>query len=317
MMAGIRFLSLWRLSNFGTRVFAIQETLMSAAVNQMLAITTLLLGLFIVALMVLARQADLSVAVYTYRGFMFGDGDGFSGIGMEDMNNVFLLLFSIVGAFAFNVLVLNIIIAIYGNEYDRAEKDTSWLFLLGRAKYCVTTILSSYMIPWSGREANESYVMAAFLMMFMGLFVGVIRTGVIHYLWVGAVLLAAGQILLGMAMIQCDWFSPEGGAGGVAAAGPEGDASEEKPMFLWICHDRNWQSFWTQNAMSPGEAQDEDEATEKIAALEEKVESMDHKLDQILSMLKRPASPVRHEGFRTVPETPSQTAFNRTETMPG
>merc|ERR1719265_2884862 len=142
-----------------------------------------------------------------------------------------LLAAAVIGAFFFNVIVLNIIIAIYGHEYEKNETNTPMLFMMGRADYCVKAVLGSYVVPWKGPNCNRWFHVIAIATMFGGIALGVSRdyTDVFH-MWCSAGLFAFGQTLLRVALIQCDWFSPEG------------QDSDDKQRFLWICHDRNWQT---------------------------------------------------------------------------
>lgn len=272
----LRFIWMWRLSAIGSRIYTICQTFLAGAVNQMLFITFMLLFSFIVALQVLSRLPSWKLAVDSYRGFLFGDGDGFNGVGMDIdhdysvsvENNGSLVGFSIFGSFFFNVIVLNIIIAIYGNEYDRVETDTPMLFMQGRADYCVKNIMSCYHIKWRGESFHRFLVGVALLSISAGVFVAKYHENI----WISAVLLACGQILLPMALVQCEWFSPEG------------QDSNHNLRYLWICHPRDWQ--W---AMDGDHEQFEEEMATKQDQLEQRMITMDDKisdfgdkLDQLL-----------------------------------
>merc|ERR1719424_1099503 len=82
-----------------------------------------------------------------------------------------MLAFAVFGAFFFNVVVLNIIIAIYGHEYEKSQTDTPLKFMKGRADYCVKSVLSSYTIAWRGTAFNWCLTTAAVLMIFVAMFV--------------------------------------------------------------------------------------------------------------------------------------------------
>merc|ERR1719359_2322146 len=83
LLSCFRFICMWRLSVIGSRIYTIVQTFLASAVNQMLFITFLLLFAFIVALMVLSRFHTVALFLASYRGFLFGDGDGFNGLGMD------------------------------------------------------------------------------------------------------------------------------------------------------------------------------------------------------------------------------------------
>jgi len=276
LISCFRFIWMWRLSVIGGRIYTIVQTFLGAAVNQMLFITFMLLFSFIAALQVLSRLHTWRFAVESYRGFLFGDGDGFDGLGMDvdhgyDLslkNNGTLLAFSVFGSFFFNVIVLNIIIAIYGNEYDRVEPIQSSLFMKGRADYCVKTLLSCYIISWRGHEFNRGLIVASISMIIAGIH----AAKYVLNNWIAAVLLALGQVLLPMALVQCAWVSPEGAD------------SDDSARYLWICHPPDWQQ-WT----SDYEEDWQDELTTKqeyldqrIEGLDERVSEMTEKIDQLL-----------------------------------
>merc|ERR1719478_1061658 len=84
-------------------------------------------------------------------------------------SNGTLIGFAVFGSFFFNVVVLNIIIAIYGHEYDRVQNDTPLLFMQGRADYCAKTLLSSYLIAWRGPELNRALCVLSVVLLLAGL----------------------------------------------------------------------------------------------------------------------------------------------------
>jgi len=278
LISCFRFLWMWRLSVVGSRIFTIIQTMCAPAVNQILFITFMLMFAFVAALMVLARLHTVRLAIDSYRGFLFGDGDGFNGVGMNvahdepvtfTENNGALVCFSVFGAFFFNIIVLNIIIAIYGHEYDKVEPETPLRFMMGRADYCVKTVLSWYVISWRGESFNRCLTATALLMIWAGIHVGRYENNV----WISAALFAIGQTVLPMALIQCPWFSPEG------------QDANDRQRFLWICHSSDWQ--WTSSEMSidDGIASLHEVMEEKIAHVDSKIASMDEKMDKIMRLL--------------------------------
>jgi len=283
LMSCFRFIWSWRLSEAGSTIYTIVETFNAAAGNQMLFITGLLMVSFIVALMVLSRLHTVGLAVYTYRGFLFGDGDGFNHLGMDiGHDNTFgganadgaMLAFAVFGAFFFNVVVLNIIIAIYGHEYEKSQTDTPLKFMRGRADYCVKSVLSSYVIPWRGTAFNWSLTTGAILLIAMAVFVGSSMTFVSFWqMWLSAILLAAGYSLLRMALMQCDWFSPEG------------EDSQNKQRFLWICHSRDWNPATRESGMESELQITREKLQDDVGAVEHQLYKLDGKIDQIFSAM--------------------------------
>lgn len=245
----------------------------------------------------------MGLAIYTYRGFLFGDGDGFNDIGMDiGHENTFggvqadgaMLAFACFGAFFFNVVVLNIIIAIYGHEYEKSQTDTPLKFMKGRADYCVKSVLSSYTIAWRGTAFNWCLTTAAVLMIFMALFVGSSMTFVSFWqMWLSAILLAAGYSLLRMALMQCDWFSPEG------------QDSEDNQRFLWICHSRDWNANSMDSCFQSELQLTREKLQDDVGAVEHQLYKLDGKIDQISSALNLQD----HSAFRSPSNTGTPSAF--------
>lgn len=272
LLSCFRFIWMSRLSVLGSRLYSIRETFCAPAVNQMLFITFLLLFSFITALMVLCRMHTVNLTLLAYRGFLFGDGDGFNGIGMDAKdpatatNNGTLIAYVVFGSFFFNVIVLNIIIAIYGNTYDNVQRQRGEFFMMGRADYCVKTVLSTYVISWRGELFNASLTTVALAAIGAGVVMGKFANSI----FMSAMLLAFGEVLLPMAMIQCSWFSPEG------------HDSEDRQRYLWMCHSQGWKA---------GEEKDDlreelqEEIDSSLLDVDEKVALLDGKMEQLLTML--------------------------------
>jgi len=287
LISCFRFIWMWRLSVIGSRIYSITQTFLAGAVNQVLFITFLLLFSFICALMVLSRQHTATLAVMAYRGFLFGDGDGFNSVGMHmsdhdspsmPTTSGALIGFAVFGSFFFNVIVLNIIIAIYGNEYDRVQPETPGLFMQGRADYCVKAVLSTYVISWRGVFVNELLIVGALISIVAGMVGGRFGIGI----FMSASLLCLGQTLLPMALIQCSWFSPEG------------QDADDRLRYLWMCHPRDWQ--WRTDgdaklALTEDVGEEDNDADEKMDMLDEKVDALGAQMEQILRALRAQKNP--------------------------
>eukprot|EP00435_Cladocopium_sp_Y103_P028663 s128_g7.t1 len=57
--------------------------------------------------------------------------------GSDEDNKVALVLFMVCGTILFNITILNLVIAIYGNEYEQVNAETELHFMKERAKYCL------------------------------------------------------------------------------------------------------------------------------------------------------------------------------------
>jgi len=290
LLSCFRFIWIWRLSVVGSAIYTIAETFFAAAVNQMLFLTFMLLVSFTFALLVLSKIHTVGQAVFTYRSFLFADGDSFNDIGMTGDHhetwagdNAALLIFAVLGAFFFNVIVLNIIIAIYGHEYDKNQVDTPLLFMKGRADYCVKSVLSSYTIPWRGAAFNRFLMSGALVSSVLAICLGLMQNSERQWLnKLSSLLFAVGLIVFRMALIQCDWFSPEG---------EDADACQR---FLWVCHTRDWQK--TEEAEEDHTQADMDERMEHLQdSLEETHGTMDDKFEALDDKIERLINTIREE----------------------
>lgn len=304
MLACCRFIWQWRLSVIGSTIYTISETFFAGAVSQMLFITCMLLLSTVMSLMVLSRHHTLGLAISAYRGFLFGDDHAFDDLGMDigherafaSDDNV-LLFSSVAGAFFFNIIVLNIIIAIYGHEYEKNQANTPAQFMIGRADFCVKSILSSYVIPWKGVRFNQFLRCTAVILIMTSIVIGATRSlGSFWLMWLSATLFAVGHKMLSMSMIQCDWFSPEG------------QDSSDNHRFLWICHSREW------NTMPETE---ESNVEEKITTLQDIVEDNMSTMQDQLAELDGKIGDIfeafsKKMGAPPTPKTPRTQAYHRT-----
>lgn len=132
-----------RLLHRFKRILAIFKTFFSRTILEMLLIAVMIFASFSFAFLTLIRREHAAWTVtYLYRGLMFGDGDGLDRMGLmlggsEEDNKVALVLFMVCGTILFNITILNLVIAIYGNEYEQVNAETELHFMKERAKYCL------------------------------------------------------------------------------------------------------------------------------------------------------------------------------------
>lgn len=132
-----------RLLHRFKRILAIFKTFFSRTILEMLLIAVMIFASFSFAFLTLIRREHAAWTVtYLYRGLMFGDGDGLDRMGLmlggsDEDNKAALVLFMVCGTILFNVTILNLVIAIYGNEYEQVNAETELHFMKERAKYCL------------------------------------------------------------------------------------------------------------------------------------------------------------------------------------
>jgi len=289
MLSCLRCIWTWRLSVVGSTIYTISTTFVAGAVSQMLFILCMLLVSSMLSLMVLSRLHTVGLAVSAYRGFLFGDDHGFTDLGMDvGHSKAFaggdgvLLFSSLFGAFFFNVIVLNIVIAIYGHEYEKNQYHTPAQFMLGRADYCVKSVISCYCVQWKGANFNKALKLSATLLIACGIGLGAWKAkSDFGHMWISAFLYGIGAFLLRVSLIQCEWFSPEG------------EDSENQQRFLWICHSRDWvgSSKASEEAMEDRLLDISVQASENQSAVHSQLKDLDEKMIDIFEHLQMRNTP--------------------------
>ncbi|CAE8638511.1 unnamed protein product [Polarella glacialis] len=84
--------------------------------------------------------------------------------GFVHHDNPYLTALLVIGSSFFNIIILNLIIAVYGNEYDKVEHDSPLLFQHSRARNCVMYTLTCDVFSWRGRAFQLLLYAAATLL---------------------------------------------------------------------------------------------------------------------------------------------------------
>jgi hypothetical protein len=226
LIACLQIVVMWRFSTVGATIYTVKKTITSGAVNQTLFIFGLIFISVTLILLVWSHDSDVTMILAAFRGWLFADGDGFNKLGFNQGFTT-QVIFSMVAAFFFNVMTLNIIIAVYGHEYDRAQENLKFMFLRGRAHYCASSILSSYIIEWRGLLFNRCLTALAWFLMIASVCCSI----ALHSVLVAGFLLGCGQRMLSISLMQCDWYSREG------------DDAQHQQRFLWVCYPDDWQGW--------------------------------------------------------------------------
>jgi preprotein translocase subunit SecG len=235
LISSLQFVVMWRFSTIGATIYTVRKTVTSGAVNQTLFIFGLIFISVTLILLVWKEDSDSILILAAFRGWLFADGDGFNAMGFNKGLTT-QVVFCMAAAFFFNVMTLNIIIAVYGHEYDKAQENLKFMFMKGRAHYCASSILSSYLFPWRGALLNYTLKFCAWLLIISSFCLSIYMRSVI----IAGLLLGLGQRLYAMSLMQCDWFSPEG------------DDVEHHQRFLWVCYPEDWASWMSPDDYAGG-----------------------------------------------------------------
>mmetsp|Transcript_82082 Transcript_82082/g.129260 ORF Transcript_82082/g.129260 Transcript_82082/m.129260 type:complete len:972 (-) Transcript_82082:67-2982(-) len=288
LTSGLQLIGMFRFQVEGSAIYTIRRTATSSAANQVVCIFGMIFVAVVFILLVLAKGDDDKLVINAIRGWLFADGDGFNGMHMEKGLSD-LAVIGVVAAFFFNVVVLNMIIAVYGNEYDKARNELKFDFLRGRANYCTQNILASYLFPYEGEACKRFLICLAVLLM------GVCTYGSFYYrsVWLAGLVSAVAQKLLLVATMQCSWFSPEGG-----------DWQNQR-RYLWMCCDHEWQGWLIDSSVKEelalkdaagqsGQSVDlPSEGSRNYRVLDDRFDELNAKMDKVLERMESqiPKSP--------------------------
>lgn len=176
-------------------------------------------------------DAPYYVLVGLYRGLIFGDGDGLDAMDLkaadppaaEEQRVLVYIMF--MASVLFYVIILNLLIAVYSNEYDRVEKLAESIFIQERAKACCKYLFSLQKLRFSTEQDRQvvwygKRLAPATYALTLGLCLA----------WPGniaALALALTQVAWQALWMQSSWFQAEGS---------RSKAERNQDLFLWICH---------------------------------------------------------------------------------
>eukprot|EP00421_Protoceratium_reticulatum_P065987 CAMPEP_0168419302 /NCGR_PEP_ID=MMETSP0228-20121227/32199_1 /TAXON_ID=133427 /ORGANISM="Protoceratium reticulatum, Strain CCCM 535 (=CCMP 1889)" /LENGTH=944 /DNA_ID=CAMNT_0008433181 /DNA_START=11 /DNA_END=2846 /DNA_ORIENTATION=+ len=209
------------------------------------------------------------VAVYLFRGMVFGDGDGLEKIGLgpydsddgdTEWHHGIMLVFMGTAAGLFNIIILNLIVnPVYGSEYDDIQQDSELSYHKERAsyscKYLMTKLKSQWVyyavatfcnqfLPDGDVQATSAddplvpkvavYAIAGVLLL-LGLRLPFDWGNVLTVL-LGGVGIWAGEDLLLMMQMRPVIFP------GISV-NKQGDPTMQ-PHFLWVCYGTSYDENW-------------------------------------------------------------------------
>jgi len=305
-----RVIYMLRLTNCCRRVTTILSAFVSGAIREMFVVTSLFFGAVVLAFSMLKRSSSttwLATGLFLYRGIFLNDGDSLDELGLDPKKleeGVIRTALMLVATLVFNIVILNLTVAVYSSEYDRLERESEVYLQRERAKTCCELLLSAQKIHLRSQDDRWLLWVGQFLCA-VALAVGVFllffasREGyssITTRCFIAACLFAFAQVTFQAVHMASDWF-------------PERDNGEEGPQtehFLWICHrsvfsEENFNSEELDKKVIQGVVD------ERIQKLDQKVEghvsrlnqrlddldnnvlSVNSKLEEVVSLVKRVA----------------------------
>jgi len=268
------------LSSFGLTVLPVIKAVMSWASFAMLGLTSVLFFSSCVIFQTLKRQDSFfSIFMSLFRGLIFGDGDGLDAMNLKaealandtlEKDLLFFIMF--MAAVLIYVIVLNLLIAVYNDEYGKTVETAESDFVRERAKACCKYLCSQQKLrlATTGQDQQRLHYgrIAAPLVYFVALLVCFILPGS-----VSALFLALVQVVWQSIWMQSDWFLAEGDRAG-------------EDFYLWICHRADYDE---ERVSVPARTRDLERASDvfnaKLKRIETEVsgrmDSLHRKLDHI------------------------------------
>jgi len=197
-----------------------------------------------------------TVLTNVFKALLLGDGDAFDGLTElpgGDPNGIFASAIVVVATVVFTVCVLNLLIAVYSNEYDRKEKQSELLFFKERAGICFRHLMEPMWPNWRRQPAwfwerwekrcgkpsgtagdseeafvrQEAFVRRLVRAGVMALTVAALLASAWGWLLLPVLLLVTAMLALQVASKRCDWDHP-------------GHGTEGLRFYLWICSRANF-----------------------------------------------------------------------------
>mmetsp|Transcript_37984 Transcript_37984/g.88737 ORF Transcript_37984/g.88737 Transcript_37984/m.88737 type:complete len:1065 (-) Transcript_37984:8-3202(-) len=245
----------------GRTLLLLCKTLLGSTIQSILVITCVVYGAMVAAFCIIKRTKSTGwINVFAYRALMFGDGDGLDHLGMDpdkqESEHDLMTGLMFLGTLVFSILIFNLLIAIYENEFDTVEKAGELYFQQERARAVSKVLLeTAEVVPKHVLCGCHKYICKAAICSLIGL-LGVMFSGFwsdnsFLLPWTGATLLAIVQIL-GIAMqvplLFCSTVNEEvdddidwTGSRDVGAKffRRSDRLTEAHRCFLWVCHRRD------------------------------------------------------------------------------
>eukprot|EP00443_Scrippsiella_acuminata_P050096 CAMPEP_0115537688 /NCGR_PEP_ID=MMETSP0271-20121206/88464_1 /TAXON_ID=71861 /ORGANISM="Scrippsiella trochoidea, Strain CCMP3099" /LENGTH=945 /DNA_ID=CAMNT_0002970505 /DNA_START=84 /DNA_END=2921 /DNA_ORIENTATION=+ len=241
------------LTNFGKKVPTILRAFFSRAISGMMFNVFLALSSVALACSMSNPAQTLTWHMLRlYKGVFLGDSGAFEELRLNPVLLVITMFIS--------VCIHNLMIAIYGNEYDRLEQNSERYFLRERARCCCEYLLAVKKLQ-PCRTMLPIGLLVGFIVAFLlGLLLtprGCSAFGTLRWRMAMAVSFAALQMLLHSAWLESPWF-------------PLREDRREEPEsdhFLWI-------------SRSVGACGGQPDDRDSLEALTERLSRMEAKLEK-------------------------------------
>jgi len=286
---------------------------------------TVFFGAFLVPLLIVKDQGTLGYnSIFAYRGLMFGDGDGLdNALGLQpdsdEQGHNFKTALGLVGTYSVTVILLNLIIAIFSNEYDKNMELAHLHFQRVRARFCCHALLSLQKMKFpkdvdpeatlSRKRAYQVLVVvstACSLALMIWMYLSPMYTGFPRNTAL-TLLLACTRILTPCLHMESPWF-PQ--AEDVSKEGPG------CPHYLWILHKADFQEEMNGHRCddrAPGHGAIEEQA-EIVANLSDKVDTLMGTVGELKATLAENTSALRSHSRKQEEILDAVTVLSKTAT---
>eukprot|EP00811_Abedinium_folium_P017974 NODE_268_length_3256_cov_11.070949.p1 GENE.NODE_268_length_3256_cov_11.070949~~NODE_268_length_3256_cov_11.070949.p1 ORF type:complete len:971 (+),score=222.21 NODE_268_length_3256_cov_11.070949:349-2913(+) len=235
----------------GKSYTAVMKTVMRGTVIQIGVIAFVFFVSMYCVFMTLMRHSSWEfIFVFLYRGLLFGDGDALEHLHMsatcyetnsckityhgQALHDFALLCLGMMGTFLFTVVIINLIIAVYSNEYELMDNESTRFFMRERA-----AVNCKYNMELDRFKTKSPWVKMAWMSMVGCPFVIALLLTSIRAYWSGPVVLKDWQdvinytlgIVLGVGELLLQvWVRQD-------SSDPDGAST---PKYLWVWHESNF-----------------------------------------------------------------------------
>lgn len=208
--------SLRLISIFGVQLLPVVKAVLASSSLNFIGLATILFLFILLAFLSLQRQGSgFDVTISLYRGLIFGDGDGLDAMDLsspqplhEPESQIVLVCIMFFSSVLFYVVILNLLIAVFSNQYDNVAQTAESSFVKERVRACCSFLLSKQKLCLCRPE--KEYPLLQFVKTWAPvLYVACLLVCWIQPFWVTTFFLFMSQVAWETSWMQSDWFMQE------------------------------------------------------------------------------------------------------------
>lgn len=255
------------------------RTFLSGGMREMIIVSALVYCSFLFAIMiVMPADGFRRSAMHLYRTLILGDGEQFDSIGLTANDGEAAETgFGILGTALFNIVIMNVFIAIYTTQYAQLENDAELLFQRERARFACRYVLQHQKLQLLGFPEPERRPWAwrlLTLLVPLAFVVGValLLTPRSPLCSCAAAFIAFSQVLWQAILMRSKWLPCRA----ACAYCP----SHETKHFLWVCHRTEMPEVFASSAAAYSLGANR-MPSDQVERMDAKIEAVERKMDRL------------------------------------